>query len=96
MLVRIADVLPAMKTASSYRKFIGYGRRGNGPKWKAALLDALQGFEQHLLNVWQHGKTRDSSFSDDDITRAVTSARVAVVLLTPASVPVQYILENEN
>ncbi|RPJ57844.1 MAG: TIR domain-containing protein, partial [Acidobacteria bacterium] len=53
-------------------------------------------FERHhLLDVWQDGKIRVSSYWDDDITQAMSSARVAVVLLTPEALESQYILEKE-
>jgi tetratricopeptide (TPR) repeat protein len=76
--------------------FISYSHRGNGPEWKSALLRALHVFEQHhLLDVWQDGKIRDSSFWDDDIKQAMRSARLAVVLITPEALKSQYILEDE-
>jgi tetratricopeptide (TPR) repeat protein len=69
---------------SANRIFISYSHRGNGPEWKAKLLRALHVFEQHyLLDVWQDGKIRVSSYWDDDIQRAMNEARCAVVLLTP-------------
>jgi hypothetical protein len=43
--------------------FISYSHRGNGPQRKAALLRVLHVFEQHhLLDVWQDGKIRVSSY----------------------------------
>ncbi len=37
---------------SNARIFISYSHRGEGPKWKAALLRSLHVFEQHhLLDV---------------------------------------------
>jgi len=78
------------------RIFISYSHRGNGPRWKEALLRALHVFERHhLLDVWQDGKIRVSSFWDDDIAQAVATARLAVVLLTPEALASQYILEKE-
>jgi hypothetical protein len=72
-----------MKTTGQSRIFISYSHRGNGPKWKAALLRALQVFEQHhLLDVWEDGRIRVSSFWNDDVKQAMSSARLAVVLLT--------------
>ena len=66
------------------RIFISYSHRGNGPEWKAWLLRHLGVFERHhLLDVWQDGKIRVSAFWDDDIKQAMSSARLAVVLLTP-------------
>ena len=81
---------------SGARIFISYSHRGNGPKWKAALLRALQIFDQHhLLDVWQDGKIRISSFWDDDIRQAINSASLAVLLLTPEALESAYILETE-
>src|SRR5437867_1280269 len=76
-----------MKTASQSRVFISYSHKGKGPEWKSALLRALHVFERHhLLDVWQDGKIRVGSFWDDDIQQAMSSARLAVVLLTPEGV----------
>ena len=78
------------------RIFISYSHRGNGPEWKAWLLRHLGVFERHhLLDVWQDGKIRVSSYWDDDITQAMSSGRLAVVLLTPEALESQYILEKE-
>jgi len=84
------------------RIFVSYSHRGDGPKWKASLLDALQVFEQHnLLDVWNDGKIRVSSFWDDDIKQAMSDAQVAVVLLTHEALDPRssddpnYILETE-
>ncbi|RPJ57842.1 MAG: TIR domain-containing protein [Acidobacteria bacterium] len=85
-----------MKTTNQSRIFISYSHRGNGPEWKAWLLRHLGVFERHhLLDVWQDGKIRVSSYFDDDITQAMTSARLAVVLLTPEALKSTYILEKE-
>ena len=85
-----------MKTTSQARIFISYSHRGKGPQWKAALLRALRVFEQHhLLDVWQDGKIRVSSFWDDDIKQAMGNARLAVVLLTRESLESEYILDTE-
>jgi hypothetical protein len=55
------------------RIFISYSHRGNGPKWKEALLRALHVFEQqHVLDVWQDGKIRVSRYWDDDIQEAMS------------------------
>ena len=60
------------------RIFISYSHRGNGPKWKAAVLRALHVFEQHhLLDVWQDGKIRVSSFWNDDIKAAMGNSRAS-------------------
>ena len=84
------------------RIFVSYSHRGNGPAWKDRLLQALQVFaRQNLLDVWEDGKIRVSSSWDDDITNAMSAARLAVVLLTPeALVPrpapdFNYITEKE-
>ena len=78
------------------RIFISYSHRGNGPEWKAWLARHLGVFEQHhLLDVWQDGKIRVSSFWDDDIKQAMGSARVAVVLLTKEALELEYILKTE-
>jgi hypothetical protein len=72
-----------MKTTSQSRIFISYSHRGNGPAWKAALLRALHVFERHhLLDDWQDGKIRNRSIWNDDIQQAMTSAQLAVALLT--------------
>lgn len=84
------------------RIFVSYSHRGNGPQWKTALLRATHLFEQyHLIDVWQDGKIRVSSFWDDDIQQAMESAQVAVVLLTPEALDPRspadpnYILDTE-
>jgi tetratricopeptide (TPR) repeat protein len=78
------------------RVFISYSHRGNGPDWKARLLRPLGVFEQHhLLDVWQDGKIRISSYWDDDIQQAMSDARLAVVLLTPEALESEYILKKE-
>jgi hypothetical protein len=78
------------------RIFVSYSHRGNGPKWKAALLNALHVFErQHLLDVWQDGKIRNSSYWEDDINQAIASAQLAVILLTHEALESQFILEKE-
>lgn len=82
--------------AGDARLFISYSHRGNGPKWKATLLDSLHVFEQHhLLDVWQDGKIRVSSFWDDDIKQAMTNAQLAVVLLTKEALESEYIIATE-
>lgn len=86
---------PSVKTNKA-RIFISYSHRGNGPKWKAALVNALQVFERHhLLDVWEDGKIRVSSFWDDDIKQAMSNARLAVVLLTKEALESEYILNTE-
>jgi hypothetical protein len=78
------------------RIFISYSHRGNGPEWKEKLLKALHVFEQqHLLDVWQDGKIRVSSYWDDDIKQAMASAGLAVVLLTQEALESEYILREE-
>jgi hypothetical protein len=78
------------------RIFISYSHRGDGPEWKATLLRALHVFEQHhLLDVWQDGKIRVSSFWDDDIRQAMADAKLAVVLLTKEALESAFILETE-
>jgi tetratricopeptide (TPR) repeat protein len=78
------------------RIFVSYSHRGNGPRWKDALLGALHVFETHnLLDVWQDGRIRVSSFWDDDIKRAMRAARLAVVLLTDEALRSNYILGVE-
>lgn len=78
------------------RIFVSYSHRGNGPKWKFILLQALKVFEQHhFLDVWQDGKIRISSFWDDDIKKAMHSANLAVVLITKESLESEYILSVE-
>ena len=74
---------PERTARAMSRIFISYSHRGKGPEWKAALLRALHVFDQHhLLDVWQDGKIRVSSFWDGDIKQAMSSARLAVVLMT--------------
>jgi tetratricopeptide (TPR) repeat protein len=81
---------------SNARIFISYSHRGEGPQWKSALLRSLHVFEQqHLLDVWQDGKIRDSSFWDDDIKQAMGNARVAVLLITKEALESEYILNTE-
>jgi tetratricopeptide (TPR) repeat protein len=78
------------------RIFISYSHRGNGPLWKAELLEALSVFDQHgLLDVWQDGRIRVGAFWEDDIAQAMSSARLAVVLLTPEALESQFIRERE-
>jgi len=78
------------------RIFISYSHRGDGPRWKALALRGLHVFDQHhLLDVWQDGKIRVSSYWDDDITQAMSDARIAAVLLTPEALESPYILERE-
>jgi hypothetical protein len=95
-------VLTSAVKAPTGRIFISYSHRGNGPVWKAALVSALELFErQHLLDVWEDGKIRVSSFWDDDIRLAMEGSRVAVVLLTPDALDARsdadpnYILKTE-
>src|SRR5262245_39854337 len=81
---------------SSSRIFISYSHRGNGPRWLVALLRALHVFERHhLLDVWQDGRIRLGSSWDDDIVRAMNSARLAVVLLTEEALQSEYIVTRE-
>jgi TIR domain len=81
---------------SKNRIFISYSRLGNGPTWKAALLRALHVFERHhLLDVWQDGRIRVSSFWDDEIKQAISNARLAVVLLTQEALDSEYIRDVE-
>ena len=85
-----------MKADIQSRIFTSYSHRGNGPKWKAALLHALQVFERHhLLDVWEDGKIRVSSFWDDDIMAAMGSAQLAVILLTDEALKSEYIVSRE-
>ena len=85
-----------MKTSGQSRIFISYSHCGNGPEWKQALVRALYVFEKHhLLDVWQDGKIRVSSFWDDDIKHAMSNARLAVVLLTKEALESEYILNTE-
>jgi hypothetical protein len=78
------------------RVFISYSHRGNGPEWKAKLLRALHVFEQqHLLDVWQDGKIRVSSYWDDNIRQAMGKAALAVVLLTREALKSEYIISTE-
>lgn len=81
---------------SNARIFISYSHRGSGPEWKARLLRALHVFEHHhLLDVWQDGKIRISSYWDDDIKQAMGNAELAIVLLTKEAVESEYILNTE-
>ena len=76
--------------------FISYSHRGKGPEWKAALLRALHVFEQHhLIDVWQDGKIRVSSFWDGDIKQAMGNAQLAVALLTKDALESEFILNTE-
>jgi hypothetical protein len=82
--------------AKKSRIFISYSHRGNGPAWKACLLRHLGVFERHhLLDVWQDGKIRVSSYWDDDIKQAMGNAELAVVLLTKEALESEYILNTE-
>lgn len=81
---------------TKHRIFISYSRRANGPKWKAAMQRALQVFErQHVLDIWEDGKIRVSSFWDDDIEQAMNSSQLAVILLTDEALKSEYILSKE-
>ena len=81
---------------SNARIFVSYSHRETGPAWKAALLRALHVFERHhLLDVWQDGKIRISSFWNDDIQQAMASAKVGVVLLTKEALESEFILASE-
>lgn len=83
-------------TTPQSRIFISYSHRGHGPAWKAALVRALQVFEtQHLLDVWQDGKIRVSSFWEGDIDQAMNDAQLAVVLLTKEALESEFILNAE-
>ena len=85
-----------MRITGQSRIFISYSHGGNGPAWKAALVRALHVFElHHLLDVWEDGKIRVSAFWDDDITKAMNSAQLAVVLLTPEAFKSDYIVNRE-
>ncbi len=85
-----------MQATSQSRVFISYSQRGKGSAWKEALLRALHVFERHhLLDVWQDGRIRLSSFWNDDIQQAMASAQVAVVLLTREALESEYIRETE-
>ena len=85
-----------MNKTQNARIFVSYSHRGTGPAWKEALLRALQVFEtQHLLDVWQDGKIRVSSFWDDDIKQAMSDAQIAVVLLTREALESEFILNEE-
>lgn len=78
------------------RIFISYSHRGNGPEWKAKLLKAMDVFERHyLLDIWQDGKIRVSSYWDDDIKQAMGSAHLAIILLTKEALESEYILSEE-
>ena len=78
------------------RVFVSYSHRGSGPEWKAKLLKALEVFERHhLLDVWEDGKIRVSAAWNDDITGAMSSASLAVFLLTPEALESDYILKTE-
>src|SRR5262245_17035214 len=78
------------------RIFVSYSRRGNGPRWKQDLLRALHIFERHhLLDVWEDGRIRVSSFWDDDIKDAIASANCALVLLTADALSSEYIRDVE-
>src|SRR5437879_3381677 len=81
---------------SSPRIFISYSHRGRGPEWKESLLRAFHVFEHHhLLDVWQDGRIRVSSFWDDDIKQAMSDASLAVLLLTDEALRSEYILKTE-
>ncbi len=85
-----------MSIVVGMRVFISYSHRGHGPEWKSRLVSALRIFEaHHLLDVWQDGTIRVSSFWDDDIRQAIGTARLAVVLLTKEALESQYIVERE-
>ena len=58
---------PKLTITVNSRIFVSYSHQGTGPQWKEAFLHALTVFgQQHLLDVWQDGKIRVSSFRDDD------------------------------
>ena len=72
--------------------FISYSHLGKGPEWKARLLRALHVFEQHhLLDVWEDGRTRVSAAWNDDIAAAMSSASLAVFLITPQALESEFI-----
>ncbi len=85
-----------MSNIARSRIFVSYSHRGEGPKWKAALLRSLCVLEHHgLVDVWQDGKIRVSSFWDDDIKHAMDDARLAVLLLTKEALESEFILNTE-
>lgn len=60
------------------------------------LLKALVVFErQHLLDVWEDGKIRVSAGWNDEITDAMASASLVVLILTPEALESEYILKAE-
>lgn len=78
------------------RIFVSYTRKGNGPKWKTRLLESFRVFERlGLIDVWEDGKLRVSSFWDDDIKQAIACSNAAVVLLTPEALESEYIVDTE-
>jgi hypothetical protein len=81
---------------SNGRIFVSYCHGGNGLKWKLSLLHALNVFErQNLLDVWEDGKIRVGSFWDDDIYAAMSSAKLAIILLTDEALRSDYIVSRE-
>lgn len=80
----------------SARIFISYCRLGKGPEWKAKLLDSLKVFAQHhLVDVWEDGRIRAGADWNDDIERAMSSAELAVFLITPEFLESRFICEKE-
>lgn len=85
-----------MNQSDNPRIFISYSHHGEGPKWKALLVRHLGVFDHHhLLDVWQDGKIRVGSDWNDDIMQAMSSSRLAVLLLTKESLESEYILNTE-
>lgn len=60
------------------------------------LLEALYVFEQHhLLDVWEDGRIRVGSDWNDEITQAIGTSHVAILLITRESLESKYIINSE-
>jgi tetratricopeptide (TPR) repeat protein len=76
--------------------FVSCSHRGNGEQWKAALLRALQVFHKHhLLRVWHDAPVGAAAMWETEMSRAMTDAGVAVLLLTKETLESEYILNME-
>jgi hypothetical protein len=79
----------------SNRIFVSYSHLGRGSDWKAKAIQAPHVLERHhLLDMWEDGKIRVSSYWDGDIKQAMGSARLAVVLLTKGALESEYIMDT--
>jgi len=76
--------------------FISYSHRGNGLAWKDRLLAQLSVFEKHhLLDVWHDDETKLGDDWHARINQAMSSARLAVLLLTDEFLKSPFVLQHE-